>query len=746
MRIAAACIFFAGLGGTVYYVSAQPSVPAPRVTPEQLAYSKNLAECETLRKHGDPQTKACYQKLTRSSDPLTRAEGFYGLRDWQAANDAFLAAAKARPKDPTPKIRWGRLFLEHYQPGDAGDLFGEALDLDQNNAQALLGMAMVLSQSYNGKATEYITKALAADPKLAEAYELAAQMALEDNNPEKAAEEAKKALEIDKESLDALAILGTIDLLDDKPNNQYLDQLFKINPKYGQAWETAGHFFTINRRYDEGIAAYRKALELTPDLLSAQSELGIALMRFGKEQEAYKLLEDAYERGWKNAATSNSLKLIDSYKNFETSKTDKTVLILHKKEAGVVKPYFQAEFDRAIATYEKKYKYKLPGPVQVEVYPDHEDFAVRTMGMPGLGALGVTFGMYVAMDSPSGRKPGDFHWASTMWHELSHVFVLSMTKHRTPRWFTEGVAVYEETAAAPDWGDRLDHPSIEAIKNKKLLPIADLDRGYIHPSYPEQVTVSYFQGGRVISFIVEKFGYDKVLDMIKAFGERKTTAEVVREQLKMEPEEFDKQFLPWLEAQTKKTVEGFDDWAKRVKALNANAKNKDWDTVIKEGLEIRDVYPDYVEAGSVYEFLYQAYEAKGDKTNARVQLEAYSKVGGRNPGTLKALANLQTEANMKKEAAATLERLNLIYLGDDVAHQKLGDLYTDLGNPSLAIREYQVVLAGKPVDPAQAHFQLAKALHAAKRTDEARESVFNALEAAPNFKPAQKLLLELGTN
>ena len=35
---------------------------------------------------------------------------------------------------------------------------------------------------------------------------------------------------------------------------------------------------------------------------------------------------------------------------------------------------------------------KLPGPVQVEVYPDHEDFAVRTMGMPGLGALGVTFG------------------------------------------------------------------------------------------------------------------------------------------------------------------------------------------------------------------------------------------------------------------------------------------------------------------------------------------------------------------
>ena len=84
--------------------------------------------------------------------------------------------------------------------------------------------------------------------------------------------------------------------------------------------------------------------------------------------------------------------------------------------------------ERAIATYEKKYKLKLDRPVQVEVYPDHEDFAVRTLGMPGLGALGVTFGYVVAMDSPSGRKPGSFHWASTLWHEMSHVYMLTATE------------------------------------------------------------------------------------------------------------------------------------------------------------------------------------------------------------------------------------------------------------------------------------------------------------------------------
>ena len=95
---------------------------------------------------------------------------------------------------------------------------------------------------------------------------------------------------------------------------------------------------------------------------------------------------------------------------------------------------------------------KLPGPVQVEVYPDHEDFAVRTMGMPGLGALGVTFGEVVAMDSPSGRPPGEFNWASTLWHEMSHVFILTATNIRVPRWFTEGLAVHEETEVVPGVG------------------------------------------------------------------------------------------------------------------------------------------------------------------------------------------------------------------------------------------------------------------------------------------------------
>jgi len=245
---------------------------------------------------------------------------------------------------------------------------------------------------------------------------------------------------------------------------------------------------------------------------------------------------------------------MDSYKDYVTAKTPHgNILRLHKKEAELLRPYFEQEFDRAIDTYQEKYKFKLQRPVQVEVYPNHEDFAVRTVSMPGLGALGVTFGYVVAMDSPSGRTPGEFHWASTMWHELSHVYVLEMTGHKVPRWFTEGLAVYEETGNGhPDWGDRLDAAAISAIKEKKLLPIAELDRGFIHPTYPSQVIVSYFQGGRICTFIAQKWGYDKLLAMIHDFSGDVTTSQVIEKELQLKPEEFDKQFLAWMEPQVQR--------------------------------------------------------------------------------------------------------------------------------------------------------------------------------------------------
>lgn len=711
------------------------------------AWQERARPCHELAYRGkQAEARGCYQKLTLDRDAGVRAEGFYGLRDYRSANEQFRQAADVHAKDPDIRVRWGRLLIEPFNRNrkDGAELFQEALELDKKHAGAHLGLALIASEGFESKAVELAQKALEADPKLVEAQELLATLALEDGNPDKAVEEAEKALKISGEATGAMAIRAAVEILADRPAEEWLQRMYGVNPRYGAGHALIAHHMVINRRYEDGIAHYRKAIELDPEDWATRSELGINLMRVGLEKEAREQLKMAFDNGCRNSATVNSLTLLDSYKNFVTFKTDNTIVKLHKKEAQLLRLYFEEELKRAIKVYEGKYKIKLPREVQLEVYPDHEDFAVRTMGMPGLGALGVTFGDVVAMDSPSGRKPGTFHWASTLWHELSHVFVLIATKHRVPRWFTEGVAVHEETAIYPDWGDRLSPEILMAIKQKKLLPIADLDRGFVRPSYPNQVIVSYFQAGRICDFIKERWGWDTILAMMHGFAARKTTPQVVEEVLKLKPEAFDKEFMAWLDKSVNPVVSNFDEWRKRIKALAELAKAGKQDEVIRDGEAVIKLYPDYVEAANAYEFIAEAHVAKGQKKEAAAVLDRYLKNGGRNPETLKRLAKLQEEMGDKKAAAVTLQRVNYIYpVNDEELHRRLGDLWLAQQNYAGAIREFSAVLAGGTTDPAAAHFNIARAYVAAKQNGKAEDHLLQALESAPGFRPAQKLLLEI---
>ena len=425
---------------------------------------------------------------------------------YQEANNQFRMAVAQSPANAMYRVRWGRLMHERFNNTDAANLFKEALQKDPKNAQAYYGLALVSADGFDSKAFEYVGKALELDPKLVEAHELKANLLLEDSDEGKAFTEADEALKISPEALDAMAIHAAIEILADRSPDTWLAKIREVNPNYGEGYALVAHHLVLNRRYEDGIAFYRKAIEADPRLWPAHSQLGINLMRLGQEDEPRKQLEMSYDNGYRNEETVNSLRLLDSYKNFVTVKDDTTILKLQKKEADLLRPYFDAELKRIIATYDKKYKMKLPGPVQVEVYPDHEDFAVRTMGMPGLGALGVTFGEVIAMDSPSGRPPGEFHWASTLWHEMSHVYILTATNHRVPRWFTEGLAVHEETEASPEWGDRMTPDIVVAIRDKKLLPVAELDRGFIRPEYPNAGHRLVLSGGPHLRLHQEPLG------------------------------------------------------------------------------------------------------------------------------------------------------------------------------------------------------------------------------------------------
>jgi cellulose synthase operon protein C len=382
--------------------------------------------------------------------------------------------------------------------------------------------------------------------------------------------------------------------------------------------------------------------------------------------------------------------------------------------------------------------------VQVEVYPDHEDFAVRTMGMPGLGALGVTFGEVVAMDSPSARRPGDFNWGSTLWHEMSHVFILTATNHRVPRWFTEGLAVHEETEVSPEWGDRVSPEILAAIRDKKLLPVTELDRGFIFPQYPAQVVVSYFQAGSICDYIKSRWGNDKLLDMVHSYAQLKTTPEVIQQNLGLSPEEFDRQYLAWLDKKYGAMAASLDQWRKLEAGLIQLAQQKQYDAVLSQGQAALHMYPDYIGEASAYELMAEADLAKNDKKSAAAVLTAYEKMGGEDPAMLKKLASLEEEMGEPKEAAATLDRINYIYpVHDEDLHRHLGELWYAQANYPGAIREYTALLALNPLDKAGAQFDLAQAYFASGQRDKAEESVLASLEAAPGYRPAQKLLLEI---
>jgi len=350
----------------------------------------------------------------------------------------------------------------------------------------------------------------------------------------------------------------------------------------------------------------------------------------------------------------------------------------------------------------------------------------------------------VAMDSPSGRKPGEFHWASTLRHEMSHVFILAATRHRVPRWFAEGLAVHEETEASPEWGDPMTPDIVVALKERKLLPVADLDRGFVRAEYPAQVIVSYFEAGRICDYIQSRWGADKLLGMVHSYAQMKSTRDAIQENLGLSAEALDTQFQAWLYERVGPTVAQFDDWHKRLAGLAGAARSRHYDQVIRDGPAVIDLYPDYVYDANAYELLAEAELAQGDESKAAAVLAQYVARSGRRPDALKTLARIQEKSGDVQAAAATLDRINYIDPAlDEDLHRHLGGLWLGQKNYAGAIREYGAVLALHPLDQASAQFNLAQAYLGAGQRDKAEDAVLASLEAAPGYRPAQKLLLQL---
>ena len=448
----------------------------------------------------------------------------------------------------------------------------------------------------------------------------------------------------------------------------------------------------------------------------------------------------------------NTLRLLDSFDNFvviedsppaDDESQVPLILRLHREEAPAIAPYAIEMARRSIREFTDRYDYALSEPVIIEMYPDHEDFAVRTAGMPGIGILGATFGYVVAMDSPSARSTDQFQWGTTLWHEMAHVFTLEATSHLVPRWFSEGISVYEEWLSGPTPGVRIPMSVYNAMRDDKFLPVATLDEGFIRPSYPNQVIVSYMQAGLICRFIGEAYGQAKLAALLAAFGEGLDTAGAIRQVLDVSAPAFDREFSVYIEEEHGPILASLEKWNETYASLSAAHAAQEFDQVIDIATALIDMHPRYVEADSPYIALANAQEELGNREAAKAALTIYHERGGFDPNALKRLATWQAEADEKKAAAATLQTVAMVQPLDESLHERLGALKLELGDARAALREFDILLKLEPHDKATAHLRVAEAQRALGDIDASRASVLTALDLAPSFRPAQRLLLEL---
>lgn len=719
-----------------------------------------VLECDRLHWHGSRQEASmCYANLLREEIPAAvKAEASWALNNLKQANEWFRAAMADAPDDYATKVRWGDLFAASHQDGEAMNIYREVLEEDPTNAFAMLGAATVLVGGFEDAANAYLEPLINGltfnDGATLGAYLLIARVSLESGNHDEveAALQAADAL-IDKHDwppLEVYAMRASLDLLNNTDGSEWTERSLAYNPHWGSIYALPAHFYVITRRYRDAIDLYQTAIDIEPGLAAAHEEMGINLLRDNQMTRARQHLERAHELDPFSPRAVNSLRLLDSYSDFRLidDMPDEeggvpVILRLHRDEAEALAPYATRLVRDSIDVFTARYGFELTEPVVVEMYPDHEDFAVRTAGMPGLGILGATFGYVIAMDSPSGRPPEQFQWGTTLWHEMAHVFTLEATDHLVPRWYSEGVSVFEEWRTGPNPGVRIPMSVYAAMKEDRFLPIANLDEGFVRPTYEQQVIVSYMQAGLVCDFIDRHFGLDKLREMLFAFRDGRSTEQAIVTATGLEPGDFDAAFADFVAAEHGHVLDRLDDWRNAQAGYRAAMAEQDWETAIELASNLIDILPQYVESDSPYIATAIAQHELGD-TNAAIDvMQTYWKNGGYDPKSLRRYADWLVEAGRQGEAIDVLYSVNLVDPLDVHLHGDLGDLLLAAGRAGEALSEYEIALALKPHDMATAWYRLARAEHALGNDEQSQAHLLQALDVAPHYRPAQRLLLKL---
>jgi tetratricopeptide (TPR) repeat protein len=708
-----------------------------------------------------------------ADDPFELARAARALRalgQAQEANSVYRDAVSLASRDPGINTGWGELALEKYQNGDALKSFKMALLVDPRYVPALLGTARALADDNPPEAVANAQAALKVNPNSADAYVFLAGKAADAGKRDEAKTALEKALAINPSSLDAHALAAGIAYVEDRQADYEAEvaKVLAIAPKYGDVYRVAGELAASNYRFDEAAALTRRAVALEPQSARALADLGIHLLRTGDEPGARSALEASFKVDPYNVVTYNLLQMMDTLDTFVTSKDGDIILKMHKDEAPLLQEYALSLGKQALAALSKRYGFTPQGPILVEVFPKHDDFAVRNVGLPGMiGALGACFGRVVTMDSPRARPPGEFQWEATLWHELAHVITLQMSKQRVPRWLTEGISVYEESLARPEWGRGQDVQFAQMLNEGTTLKLRDLNSGFTDP---RMISMAYFQASLLVEHIVATFGDEGLHKLLRAYGEGQDTETALKGALNTDfdqlqggfdqmldrkfgamrralapPEkgvELQKMAIPALTAYVSEHPESFPAHMVLGSALRKTGAADEAIGVLEKAASLVPMATG--PSGPSAQIAQIALEKK-DPARAIVALRDVVKHDYDNVDAARQLGELLRDSGVSDpaELEPVYRRIVAIDPFDQAAHASLGRFAMQRRDFETASREFRAVLALSPVDQAAAHTDLAESYFQGGERAEARRQTLAALEIAPSYERAQELLLKL---
>ena len=693
------------------------------------------------------------------------AEAERALGQFQQANADFRQASAMTPDDVGMNIAWGELFAEKYNRSEAAKSFQAALKAQPDSVRAKVEMARLMTDENPPAARQMLEEALKTNPSYVPGHLLGAEIALDDGRRDDAKAALRKALEINPNSLEARSMDAAIAFLEGR-NSDFDTQvaaILKINPRYSEVYRQAAEISSHNYKYIEAAEFAKRAVATDPDSAPASAALGLQLLRTGDEPGARVALERAFKGDPYDVVTYNLLSMMDSLDKFETFRDSDVVMRFSAEEAPVMREYAVPFAKAALESLSKQWEFKPAGPILIEMFPKHDDFAVRTMGLPGMiGALGVCFGTVVALDSPKARPPGDFSWQETLLHELTHVITLQMSNNRVPRWLTEGISVWSERHGRADWGRETHVPFAQALEQGKILKLKDLNEGF---QDPQMIVLSYYEASLVVDHLVMAYGEPKLRALLRAYGRGLDTEAALKDAYGVTIDQVQAGFDAALErdfgalrralkridipmdATTEQlmTLAQSNPESVTVQMRLAEAMQKAGDTAgaIRALEKAGQLVPGLQGKQNPHLLIATIALEKNDTTRAIQALDEFLKSDANDVDAARKRAQLLEPLGDAARTAAAYQRVVDVDPFDTHAQTMVGRMALQRKEAPVAVRAFKAALATQPPDKAAAHVDLAQAYLMAGQSAEAKQEALAALEIAPSFEAAQDVLLKI---